>query len=133
MGIDFSKKGKQDLIDIGMEQIGLFYKENEIIDGIDYPKYSRPLDENETYYYNDVIQCLVNIDQLKNLFLNRKKLFNKNIVKENKKVTFSFYKLMQYMWYREQLIKENKENEDNADKDQSFTFILDMNEILRFI
>ena len=122
MGIDFNQNGRQALFDLEMKKLGIFYKGNDTkIDIFNFPKYSRPLDYDETYYFNDVIQCLVNVDPLKNLFLNRKELFTKKI--NNKKVTFLFYKLMQYMWHWEQ-IKKNDENDDN--KDQNINFILEI-------
>ena len=120
MGIDFTQNGRQVLIDLEMKKLGTLYKGNDAkTDIFNFPKYSRVLEDDETYYFNDVIQCLVNIEPLKNLFLNRKNLLSKNII--NKKVTFLFYKLMQYMWYWEK-IKKNEENKDNESQNINFIF-----------
>ena len=137
MGVDISRKGMQDLIDVNFETIGKFYKDNETIDNIINNKYSRHLEDNNVYYYNDIIQCLVNMAPFKNIFLNRKELVKTKIVQEYKKVTFIFYKLMQYMWYRE------NEEENNAfiiviqslfnNNDDIIKFNNDINEIIKSI
>ena len=120
MGINFSKKEKQeDLIDIEMNKLGIFYKGNEKIDNFAHLQYSRVLEKNEANYYNNVIQCLVNIGPLKDIFLNRKMLYNKKIVQEYKKIILSFYKLMQYMWYWEPF-------KNNNEQDQSIIFMVEI-------
>jgi hypothetical protein len=116
MGIDFSKKGRQDLIDIEIKKVGIFYSDNQLSDKYDSLQYLRPLKANDAYYYNDVIECLVNLEPLKNIFLNRKELLNRKIIQDKKNLTYYFYKLMHYMWYWE---PDNKKD----DEDQSIIFM----------
>ena len=120
MGIDFYKKEKQYLIDLEFKKLGLFFNNYEKIENNDNIYYSRPLERNEgSYKYNDIIQCLVNIGPLKDLFLNRNKLYKEKIIEENKKITFNFYKLMQYMWHWDPIIINN-------DDDQSMIFMIEI-------
>ena len=120
LGVYFSKKEKKDLIinnNNEFEQIGFFYdlnkkrKINQIYN-------SRALDNiQDFYYYNGVIQCLVNIEPLKNIFLNRKILMDKKIKLKNKNVLNNFYNLIQYMWK----INDNDNNEtDNVNQGTIF-------------
>ena len=120
MGIDFSKKGRQNLIDINIKKIGEFINFNNSIEKIDHVQYSRTLEKNEILIYNNIIQCLVNIGPFKDLFLNRNQLYKEKMIQENKKITNNFYKLMQYMWHWS--YKDN-----NKDEDQNLNFMIQIN------
>ena len=119
MGIDFTKKTKQHLINNKLEEIGSFLILNENINITIYKNeiYSRSLMNNDAPFYNGIIQCLVNIRPLKDIFLNRNNLYNKKIIHEKKIVTMLFYKLMNYMW---------NSNNNNDDKDHSFIFLTEI-------
>ena len=111
MGIDLSKSQSQSdlklqkLLNFDLEEICTVLNininiKNSII------SCSKPLKKIEySFFYNGVIQCLVNINQLKDLFLNRIKFKNTKITGT---VSINFYKLMQYMW----IFKDNKKNKD---------------------
>ena len=119
MGINFSTKAIQPLINY---KLGTFLIINKNIN-ININKYeneihSRSLINNEALLYNGLIQCLVNIGPLKDIFLNRINLYNKKINNEKKLVTMLFYKLMEYMW--------NSNNNNDDDKDYSFIFLIEI-------
>ena len=85
MGINFSTKAIQPLINY---KLGTFLIINKNIN-ININKYeneihSRSLINNEALLYNGLIQCLVNIGPLKDIFLNRINLYNKKINNEKK-------------------------------------------------
>jgi hypothetical protein len=70
---------------------------------------------NDFIYYNGVLQCLVNIEPLKDIFLNRNKLSNEII--NNTIITKDFYYLMQYMW---------NNTKDNMQNTQASIFLIDL-------
>ena len=75
MGIELtkSKNDLQKLVNLDLEEIGEFLNINLNLNN-NISNYSRQLEMTEnTFYYNGVIQCLVNIDPFKKLFLNRNK------------------------------------------------------------
>ena len=73
------------------------------------PQHTRNLEGFQgSYYYCAVMQCLANIGFLKDIFLNRENLFNKNIIKNYKKITNLFYRIIQYMWYSKSNLDEEK-------------------------
>ena len=123
MGINLlSEENSQNIINYELEKIGIFFNlnKNRIYNN---PKlHSRILSRTDTYYYNGVIQCLVHIGPLKDIFLNRNKLMEKRIVQDNKTITKNFYKLMQDMWYINQFNK-NIDNNNNEDDESSQNFI----------
>ena len=87
MKIDLTKKEKQNLINSKFEKIGKFICLNENINVkiINPVIHSRILENIEdSYFFNRVIQCLVNIGPLKELFLNRNNLYDKKIIQEKK-------------------------------------------------
>ena len=96
-GINFSYKKTNKLFNKELELIGYitnYNNKNEYL-----KKYANNLETFEnSHYYTSLIQCLVNIKPLKDLFCNRELLLNEKIVQDYKKVTKSFYKIMQYLW-----------------------------------
>ena len=122
MKIDFTKKEKQNLMGRkNNKKIGKFICLNENINvKIFNPViHSRSLESSEgTFYFNGVIQCLVNIGPLKELFLNIYELNDKKIIQEKKIITMNFYKLMNYMWNYNQL--------NNNDEGQSIIFLTEI-------
>ena len=113
-GIDFSNIDYiQKLYNIELKKIGKLYnKSNLDLDKIK-PQYTRNLESLQwSYYYNAVIQCLVNIGFLKDIFLNREKLVKNHIIKDYKKITNIFYRIMQYMWYWKRISDEKVEYAD---------------------
>ena len=108
MGIELtkSKNDLQKLVNLDLEEIGEFLNINLNLNN-NISNYSRQLEMTEnTFYYNGVIQCLVNIDPFKKLFLNRNK--TRKIIGKNQQISFLFYKLMQYMW----IFKEDNDNDE---------------------
>ena len=67
----------------------------------------------ESNYYVALMQCLVNLIHLKNIFLNREFLFNEKIIQDYKKVTKFFYEIMKYIW---------KNNDGKKKKDYILSF-----------
>ena len=113
-GIDFTNIDYiQKLYNIELKKIGKLYnKSNLDLDKIK-PQYTRNLESLQwSYYYNAVIQCLVNIGFLKDIFLNREKLVKNHIIKDYKKITNIFYRIMQYMWYWKRISDEKVEYAD---------------------
>ena len=123
-GFDLFKPQEfQELINLDLEVIGKFLNK-EIKNINNNTDYSKPLPKvEESFYYNGVIQSLVNIDQLKRLFLNRAKLLKK--IRKNHKMSMNFYKLMQYMW----IFKENKNNKEEILSINSYIFLSDILEL----
>jgi hypothetical protein len=125
MRININHKGKQNLINNNLEKIGIIINlnvNNEIKFII--PEYSSKLEFiNDPYFYVNIIQCLVNIEALKDIFLNRNKLLNTKIVIENRNITFHFYKLMELIW----LDSYNKKNIVELEK-QSKIFLKEIKE-----
>ena len=116
IGIDFTKKAKQHLINNELEIKGSFILLNENINIYKSEMHSRNLTSNNAKFYNGIIQCLVNIREFKAIFSNRNYLINNDIIHNNKIITIHFYKLMEYMW--------NNNNNDN--KDYSFSFLTEI-------
>ena len=108
MGIDFSITDElQNLYNIELERVGSIYNKSKM--DIIGPQHTRNLEGFQgSYYYCAIMQCLANIGFLKDKFLNREKLFNKNIIKGYKKITNLFYKIIQYMWYSKSNLDEEK-------------------------
>ena len=90
----------QFLINDNLEKIGIILNVNvDVKNKFIIPEYSNKLEFiNDSYFYVNVIQCLVNIEDLKKIFLNRSELFKKKIVDENEYITFHFYKLIGLIW-----------------------------------
>ena len=112
MGImDLSNKKTHPLYNFKLEKIGNLYlpKEKDVIkinnSAISHSKCLNYI--KDSYYYNSVIQCLVNIGPLKNIFLNRSNLIENKIVKSHN-LTEKFYELFQSMW------NYSQENENNV-------------------
>ena len=102
MGImDLSNKKTHPLYNFKLEKIGSLYvpKEKDIIKINNSVTHSKCLNYiKDSYYYNSVIQCLVNIGLLKNIFANRNYLIDNKIVGSHKNLTKKFYELFQSMW-----------------------------------
>ena len=123
MGIDLSKsKEFQELINLDLKPIGNFL--NIKLDIKNNIMHSKPLIiVDKSYYFNSVIQCLANINQLKILFLNRAKL--KKTIGKKHKMSMIFYKLMQYMW----IFKENENNKEEINSINSYILLPDISEL----
>ena len=102
MGImDLSNKKTYPFYNFKLEKIGNLYipKEKNIIKINNSISHSKCLNYiKDSYYYNSVIQCLVNISSLKNIFVNRNYLIENKIVESHKTLTKNFYELFQSMW-----------------------------------
>ena len=125
MRINIKQKAKQNLINNDLEKIGIILNLN-VNNNIEFiiPEYSSKLDFiNDSYFYVNVIQCLANIEPLKDIFLNRSKLLIKKIVRENRNITFHFYKLMELIWFNSSYNK----NIDEAEI-QSEIFLVEIRE-----
>ena len=89
----------QNLIDIDLSKIGTFlnFKEINIKVGrfVSHCLYNNSL---QISFYG-VIQCLLNINFLTELFLDRKSLFDYQINNKNMILTKAFYRLIQNSWY----------------------------------
>ena len=120
IGID-SKNGKQFLINLEMECQGAFYIDNDIELNYNYNEYPRHLEANDDINFDVVIQCLVNIGPLMDIFLNRNKLFEIGI-KPQKRITFKFFKIMQYMW---------NINLDLGEEVPIINFMIELNELFQ--
>ena len=113
LGIDLSTIGNQFLINNDFNIIGKFFSLNDKLKNDNFSNpYSRILKNVDVDCYNGVIQCLVNIYPLKDLFLNKNLLIKEYIdQKVNKRiVTINFYLLMKYIWK-----KETKNDEEQGD------------------
>ena len=96
-GIVFSNMKTNKLFNKKFELIGYITNlKNENYNLIDYQKNLQTFEGS--FYYIALIQCLVNIKSLKDLFLNRELLLKEKIIQDNKKVIKSFYEIMKYMW-----------------------------------
>ena len=133
MGVFLSKKEKQDLIKIKnneFEKIGLFYDLKKNRQKVQINTNSRNLENiMDSYYYNGVIQCLVNIEPFKNIFLNREILMDKMKNLKNKTVIFHFFKLMQYMWNININNNDNDYEDNNNNSNQSTIFLIEIKKI----
>ena len=124
MGININKKGKQNLINYDLEKVGIFLNLN------DNRKYFKPTDHSKNLemiigsdIYNSVIKSLVNIRDLKEIFLNRTKLYNKKIIQKNEGVTYIFYKLIQFMWSESSNNLDDNNTEKNEESQNSILLI----------
>ena len=73
--------------------------------------------------YNSVIKSLVNIGDLKEIFLNRTKLYNKRIIQKNINITYIFYKLIQFMWSESSNNLDDNNIEKNEESQNSILLI----------
>jgi len=112
--IDLSNKKTHPIYNFKLEKIGNLHipKEKDILKiNNSIISHSKCLNYIEdSYYYNSVIQCLVNIGSLKNIFLNRNYLVENKIV-ESHNLTKKLYELFQSMW------NYSLENENNINKE----------------
>ena len=111
MGINFSITDNiQSLYNIELKEVGSLHNKSKMnLDKIK-PQYTRNLECFQcSYYYNAIIQCLANIGFLKDRFLNRKQLLKEKIIKNNRKITNIFYRIIQYIWYWKINSDEQKE------------------------
>ena len=99
-GVDFSNVGESfDLINYELKGVGLFINFNKnYVNEIHSPEISKCLKFIEDpFYYNGVLQCLSNIDDIKFFFLNRNNLTS--IIEENSIFTKYLYEIIQDLWY----------------------------------
>ena len=128
MGIDLlSKENMQNIINIELENVGIFINLNENREYNVSQIHSRSLAFTNTNYYNGVIQCLVNIGPLRDIFFNRNKLIKNNIIQDYKKITKNFYLLIQDMW-NSNIYSNDKNNKDNnnGESSQSLIFVFEI-------
>ena len=123
MGITFSKiktEETYDLININLKIIGflisLIKKENVII----LPECAKCLEKNEDNYsfYNGMLQCLANIEPIKDFFLDRKKMIK--LVDKDCLFIEYFYRIVQDMWYS---------NDNENDKDIYNIFLIEIQKL----
>jgi len=88
------------LYDIDLNNIGFYINlNNKKINNIKIKEYSKSLEYiPNTYFFFGVIQCLVNIKHLREIFLNKQFLIDKKII-ENSPITKKLYQIFQYKWY----------------------------------
>ena len=107
MGVDFNNKEQSyDLINLKFKQNGFFF--NFKLNPIDIyqREYSKALENTENFgFFNGVLLCLANVDQLKFQFCNRQELLN--IIDKDSKFTKYFFDIIQDMWYLNDETKEN--------------------------
>ena len=84
---------KKTLYDIDLNKIGFYINLNKKeINNIKIKEYSKCLEFiPNTYFYFGIIQCLVNIKQLREIFLNKQFLIDKKII-ENSSITKKYIK-----------------------------------------
>ena len=91
---------KKSLYDIDLNNIGFYINlNNKEINNIKITEYSKVLEYfPNTYFYSGIIQCLVNIKPLREIFLNKQFLINNKFI-ENSPITKKLYKIFQDKWY----------------------------------
>ena len=99
MGIDFSKVNVSiDLANINLENIGKFINffkiDNLAIWTPNFPKNLKYIDKSG--YFICVLECLINIESLKDFFLNRLNLIE--FIDKDSIFTKNFYKIVQDLW-----------------------------------
>ena len=94
-----NNKEQNPLYDIDLNNIGFYINlNNKEINNFEISEYSRRLDYiPNAYFYCGIIQCLVNIKQLREIFLNKQYLIDKKII-ENSPITKKLYQIFQYKW-----------------------------------
>ena len=102
------------LYDIDLNKIGIYFNLNKKkINNIIIPEYTKNIGYiQEAYFYCGIMQCLVNIKQLREIFLNKDLLITNNLI-ENTIITKKFYKIFQNIWYDE----NNKESYESLISD----------------
>ena len=100
MKINLNQKGKQNIINSDFKKIGIFLNLNKNnINKYIIPEYSEILGFiKDSFFYSYVIQCLVNIGPIKQIFLNRSNLLKK-IIGGNRSITLNFYKLIEMIYF----------------------------------
>ena len=88
------------LYDINFKEIGFYINKNNIkINNVQIREYSKCLEYiPKTFFYCGIIQCLVNIKPLKEIFLNKQFLIDNKFI-ENYPITKKLYQIFQYKWF----------------------------------
>jgi hypothetical protein len=94
-----NNKEQNPLYDIDLNNIGFYINlNNKEFNNFEISEYSRRLDYiPNTYFYCGIIQCLVNIKPLIDIFLNKKFLIDIKSI-ENFPITKKLYQIFQYKW-----------------------------------
>jgi len=91
---------QKSLYDLDLNNIGYYINlNNKDLNNIKITEYSKGLEYfPNTYFYSGIIQCLINIKPLRNIFLNKQFLINTKFI-ENSPITKKLYKIFQDKWY----------------------------------
>ena len=91
---------QKSLYDLNLNNIGFYINlNNKEINNIKITEYSKGLEYfPNTYFYSGIIQCLVNIKPLREIFLNKQFLINNKFI-ENSPITKKLYIIFQDKWY----------------------------------
>jgi len=91
---------QKSLYDLDLNNIGFYINiNNKEINNIIITEYSKGLKYiPNTYCYSGIIQCLVNINPLRDIFLNKQYLIDNKFI-ENSPITKKLYQIFQDKWY----------------------------------
>jgi len=91
---------KKLLYDLDLNNIGFYINlNNKEINNIKITEYSKGLEHiQNTYFFSGIIQCLVNIKPLREVFLNKQFLIDNKFI-EDSPITKKLYKIFQDKWF----------------------------------